>query len=53
MLIFVNHANYELIFHSCCSRYAKSVGAKHFHTSAKMNKGIDELFLDLTKCMYI
>lgn len=31
--------------------YAKSVGAKHFHTSAKMNKGIDDLFLDLTKRM--
>eukprot|EP00794_Sanderia_malayensis_P012825 gene12825-14141_t len=31
--------------------YAKSVGAKHFHTSAKMNKGIDELFLDLSRTM--
>ncbi|XP_065072037.1 ras-related protein Rab-21-like [Rhopilema esculentum] len=32
--------------------YARSVGAKHFHTSAKLNKGIDELFLDLTKTMH-
>lgn len=31
--------------------YARSVGAKHYHTSAKLNKGIDELFLDLTKRM--
>jgi len=31
--------------------YARSVGAKHFHTSAKLNKGIDELFLDLSKSM--
>lgn len=31
--------------------YARSVGAKHYHTSAKVNKGIDELFLDLTKRM--
>lgn len=31
--------------------YAKSVGAKHFQTSAKLNKGIDELFLDLAKAM--
>jgi len=31
--------------------YAASVGAKHYHTSAKLNKGIDELFLDLTKRM--
>ncbi|XP_043565663.1 ras-related protein Rab-21 isoform X2 [Chiloscyllium plagiosum] len=29
--------------------YAESVGAKHFHTSAKLNKGIEELFLDLCK----
>ncbi|KAK2173874.1 hypothetical protein NP493_843g00019 [Ridgeia piscesae] len=31
--------------------YAKSVGAKHFHTSAKLDKGIEELFLDLSKRM--
>jgi len=31
--------------------YAKSVGARHLHTSAKLNKGIDELFLNLTKNM--
>jgi len=31
--------------------YAASVGAKHFHTSAKLNKGIEELFLDLSKRM--
>ncbi|XP_071488149.1 ras-related protein Rab-21-like [Diadema antillarum] len=31
--------------------YAASVGAKHFHTSAKLNKGIEEMFLDLSKRM--
>ncbi|XP_033739717.1 ras-related protein Rab-21-like [Pecten maximus] len=31
--------------------YATSVGAQHFHTSAKLNKGIEELFLDLSKAM--
>ncbi|XP_065669081.1 ras-related protein Rab-21 isoform X2 [Hydra vulgaris] len=31
--------------------YAKSVGAKHYHTSAKLNRGIEEMFLDLTKSM--
>uniref|UniRef100_A0AAY5F5K9 Ras-related protein Rab-21 n=1 Tax=Electrophorus electricus TaxID=8005 RepID=A0AAY5F5K9_ELEEL len=31
--------------------YADSVGAKHYHTSAKLNKGIEELFLDLCKRM--
>ncbi|KAL4233780.1 Ras-related protein Rab-21 [Mactra antiquata] len=31
--------------------YAASVGAKHCHTSAKMNKGIEEMFLDLAKNM--
>ena len=29
--------------------YAASVGAKHFSTSAKLNKGLEEMFLDLTK----
>ncbi|EDO34991.1 predicted protein [Nematostella vectensis] len=31
--------------------YAKTVGAKHFHTSAKLNKGIEEMFFELTKRM--
>jgi len=31
--------------------YASSVGAKHYLTSAKLNKGLEELFLDLTKRM--
>ena len=30
-------------------RYAASVGAKHYHTSAKQSKGIQDLFLDLGK----
>ena len=33
------------------NRFASSVGAVHFYTSAKLNKGIDEMFLDLTKRM--
>lgn len=32
-------------------RYAKSVGAKHFHTSAKLNQGIEEMFLELSHRM--
>jgi len=31
--------------------FALSVGARHYSTSAKLNKGVDELFLDLTKRM--
>jgi len=31
--------------------YAKSVGAVHYQTSAKLNRGIEELFLDLSKRM--
>ncbi|XP_031846724.1 RAS oncogene family member Rab21 [Nomia melanderi] len=31
--------------------YAKQVGAMHFHTSAKLNQNIEEMFLDLTKRM--
>jgi hypothetical protein len=30
-------------------RYAASVGAVHCNTSAKLNRGIEELFFDLTK----
>ena len=29
--------------------YAKSVGAKHYSTSAKLNHGVNELFLDISK----
>ncbi|CAA9997959.1 unnamed protein product [Nesidiocoris tenuis] len=31
--------------------YARSVGAVHFHTSAKLNVSIEELFLELTQRM--
>ncbi|VVD02803.1 ras-related protein Rab-21-like [Leptidea sinapis] len=30
-------------------RYAGMVGAKHYYTSAKLNQGVEELFLDLTR----
>jgi len=32
-------------------RYAKQVDAMHFHTSAKLNQNIEEMFLDLTQRM--
>ncbi|KAI5701137.1 ras-related protein Rab-21 [Diaphorina citri] len=32
-------------------KYAQSVGAVHFHTSAKMNRGIEEMFLELSQRM--
>ncbi|XP_065837807.1 ras-related protein Rab-21-like [Oscarella lobularis] len=31
--------------------YAEQVGAKHYQTSAKLNRGIDDMFLDLCKRM--
>lgn len=31
--------------------YAKTVGAIHFHTSAKLNTGIEDMFLELTQRM--
>ncbi|KAI5633144.1 ras family domain-containing protein [Phthorimaea operculella] len=31
--------------------YANSVGAKHYYTSAKLNQGVEDLFLELTKEM--
>lgn len=32
--------------------YAKSVNARLYHTSAKLNKGVDELFQELAKRLY-
>ncbi|XP_065226027.1 ras-related protein Rab-21 [Planococcus citri] len=32
-------------------QYAKQVGAKHYLVSAKLNRGIEELFLELTQLM--
>ncbi|XP_059055319.1 ras-related protein Rab-21 [Achroia grisella] len=31
--------------------YANMVGAKHYYTSAKLNQGVEDLFLDLTREM--
>ncbi|XP_045509740.1 ras-related protein Rab-21-like isoform X2 [Colias croceus] len=31
--------------------YANTVGAKHYYTSAKLNQGVEELFLELTREM--
>ncbi|CAH2034488.1 unnamed protein product, partial [Iphiclides podalirius] len=31
--------------------YSAMVGAKHYYTSAKLNQGVEELFLDLTREM--
>ncbi|NXU37772.1 RAB21 protein, partial [Drymodes brunneopygia] len=44
VVLYYNEASYLHFY-----RYAESVGAKHYHTSAKQNKGIEELFLDLCK----
>ena len=43
------------IFNHYNSRYAKTVGAKHFHTSAKLNKGVEEMFFELAKrkCYFV
>lgn len=40
---------YHCVEYLYISSYAATVGAKHFHASAKLNKGIDEIFLDLSK----
>jgi len=39
------------VSHEDAEEYARSVNAKHINTSAKLNRGIDELFLTLTKRM--
>ena len=33
-------------------RYADSVGASHFYTSAKTNQGVDDVFADITTSKY-
>jgi Ras-related protein Rab-21 len=38
------------LFHELIS-YAESVGASYFNTSAKLNKNVNEIFLDLSKRM--
>lgn len=37
--------------HEEAQKYAESVGAQHFLTSAKQNKNLDKVFLELTKRM--
>jgi len=32
-------------------KYAESVGATHFNTSAKTNKGLEEVFIDIASKM--
>jgi hypothetical protein len=33
--------------------YAKSVGATHYNTSAKLNRGLEDVFIDLSKRMLV
>nr|ABD65439.1 Rab21 [Suberites domuncula] len=40
---------HRTVSHREAEDYASSVGATHFNTSAKQNKGVQELFLDLSK----
>lgn len=46
-----NHHSSTASISYSVGRYAKSVGAKHFHTSAKLNQGIEEMFLELSHRM--
>lgn len=39
---------YTLMTHRVLCSYAASVGAQHFHTSAKSNKGLEEVFNDIS-----
>lgn len=33
--------------------YSESMGATHFHTSAKANRGLDEVFNDITQSKFL
>ena len=54
-LLFISSCYFYYFVYHCflcfCNRYAKSVGANHFHTSAKANKGLEEVFTDLSQRM--
>jgi Ras-related protein Rab-21 len=41
----------RLVPEADATSYAESVGASHYHTSAKLNRGLDEAFDDLTDKM--
>lgn len=41
----------RVVSHQAAEAYAKEVGAGHFLTSAKLNRGINEVFLSLCKKM--
>lgn len=41
----------QVVLDSTAKEFAISVNAIHMYTSAKLNKGIDEIFLELTKHM--
>lgn len=43
----------RVVTQEAADSYAASVGAKHYSVSAKLSKGINELFLDLTKRMLV
>jgi Ras-related protein Rab-21 len=42
-------SRWSIFFFFCVRSYAQSVNASYVETSAKLNKGVDQLFLDLTK----
>lgn len=50
-IIYQNTIHHVIYYAFFFDRYAESVGALHFHTSAKLNHGIEELFLELAKQM--
>ena len=50
--IIVYHRRLKISRWLAIPRYAQSVGAKHYDTSAKLDKGVSDMMLDLTKREY-
>jgi hypothetical protein len=47
-----NFLNHHTVKHEEALEYAKSVGVLHVSTSAKLNKGLEEVFISLTKGIF-
>ena len=45
-----NSLSFHIVNLDQAQEYARSVGVTHFSTSAKLNKGLDDIFIDLAKC---
>ena len=53
MKLITCYRRFTRLSYSLPPRYAQSVGAKHYDTSAKLDKGVSDMMLDLTKRKFV